>query len=55
MSSKPRKLSLSFETLRRLSPDDLVRVAGGWIRRPLSWSCPQPSDYSSCRCVTEDQ
>ena len=43
----PRKLALSRETLRQLTPAELKQAAGGWIRPPITWSCPQPS-ASTC-------
>lgn len=55
MSRLPRKLQVARETVRRLTREDLDQVAGGWIRHQISMSCPQPSDYASCRCVLEDQ
>jgi hypothetical protein len=45
---RPRKLVLRKETLRQLTPDELKQAAGGWIRPPLSWSCPQPSASECC-------
>ena len=45
---RPRKLVLRKETLRQLTTDELKQVAGGWIRPPLSWSCPQPSMSACC-------
>ena len=45
---RPRKLVLRKETLRQLTPGELKQVAGGWIRPPLSWSCPQPSQSGCC-------
>jgi hypothetical protein len=39
---QPRKLVLKKETLRQLTPGELKLAAGGWIRPPISWSCPQP-------------
>jgi len=44
---QPRKLVLSRETLRQLTPSELKQAAGGWIRPPITWSCPQPSQ-SGC-------
>jgi hypothetical protein len=29
------------ESLQELSDAELEGVSGGWIRPPLSWSCPQ--------------
>ena len=45
---RPRKLVLGKETLRQLTPGELKQVAGGWIRPPLTWSCPQPSMSGGC-------
>jgi hypothetical protein len=45
---QPRKLVLRKETLRQLTPSELKLAAGGWIRPPLTWSCPQPSASGSC-------
>ncbi len=28
--------------------------AQGWLRPPISWSCPQPTEYGSCRCPSDD-
>ncbi len=44
---QPRKLVLKKETLRQLTASELKLAAGGWIRPPLSWSCPQPPPSSS--------
>jgi hypothetical protein len=38
-----KSLRLNKESLRVLATDDLGKVNGGWIRPPISWSCPQPS------------
>jgi len=46
--SQPRKLALRKETLRQLTASELKQAAGGWIRPPLSWSCPQPSASECC-------
>ena len=45
---QPRKLALNKETLRQLTASELKLAAGGWIRPPLSWSCPQPSASQCC-------
>jgi hypothetical protein len=39
---QPLKLVLKKVTLRQLSPAELKLAAGGWIRPPITWSCPQP-------------
>jgi hypothetical protein len=41
MSQKSRKLPLGRETLRHLNREQLVQAAGGWLRPPITWSCPQ--------------
>ncbi len=38
MSEEPKKLSLSKETLRQLTDDDLRSVAGGYA--PVTTNCP---------------
>jgi hypothetical protein len=43
-----RKLTLKVEVLRILSDSELNQVAGAWIRPPLTWSCPQPSQSGCC-------
>jgi hypothetical protein len=43
-----RKLVFRKQTLRQLTPAELKQVAGGWIRPPLTWSCPQPSASECC-------
>ena len=45
--AQPHKLALKKETLRQLTPSELKLAAGGWIRPPISWSCPQPGPSSS--------
>jgi hypothetical protein len=40
---KKKRLKLDRESIRILDPNDLHRVGGGWIRPPITWSCPQPS------------
>ena len=44
---QPRKLALKKETLRQLTPNELKFAAGGWVRPPISWGCPQPPPSSS--------
>src|SRR6266545_795125 len=41
MKKSTSKLTLSKQTIRVLAGHDLAPVAGGWIRPPISWSCPQ--------------
>ena len=64
------RATLSPEDLRQLPANpageaeltdaELDAVTGGagasldWIRRPITWSCPQPTEYGSCRCAPED-
>ena len=52
MKKAVRKLPLNKQTIRVLVTDDLTQAAGGWIRPPISWSCPQPS-LSGCCPQTE--
>jgi len=40
---KKKPLRLDRETIRNLDDQDLARVGGGWVRPPITWSCPQPS------------
>ena len=30
------------ETMQELTDAELEGVSGGWVRPPISWSCPQP-------------
>ena len=39
---KKQPLKLEQETIRVLDAIELRRVGGGWIRPPITWSCPQP-------------
>ena len=43
MKQAIKKLQLNKQTLRVVGFDELGQAAGGWIRPPLTWSCPQPS------------
>jgi len=38
-----KKLALTTQTIQVVRLDELAHVAGGWIRPPITWSCPQPS------------
>jgi hypothetical protein len=42
MKKSIKKLVVNGQVLRVLTIDALADVAGGWIRPPISWSCPQP-------------
>jgi hypothetical protein len=42
-----KRLDLNKQTIRVLASDDLAEVGGGWIRPPITWSCPQPPPPSS--------
>lgn len=48
MKIKQQKLRLHKQQVRVLVTDDLAQAAGGWIRPPLTWSCPQPSGSVCC-------
>ena len=47
MKKSNRKLVLNMQTIRALATEELADVAGGWIRPPITWSCPQPPPSSS--------
>jgi hypothetical protein len=49
MKKPSKKLSVNKQTIRALAADDLALAAGGWIRPPITWSCPQPL-LSSANC-----
>ena len=40
-------LIVNKQTLRVLLGVELPDVAGGWLRPPITWSCPQPAPSSS--------
>jgi hypothetical protein len=42
MKKSIKKLTVNLQTIRTLATDDLAQAAGGWIRPPITWSCPQP-------------
>ena len=42
MKKTIKKLQVNKQTLRVVGFDELAQAAGGWIRPPLSWSCPDP-------------
>jgi hypothetical protein len=53
MKKAPRKLELSKQTIRLVAFDQLAQAAGGWIRPPITWSCPQPSQSGCCPKTAE--
>jgi hypothetical protein len=46
MKNTIKKLRLGKQQVRVLVTEDLGQVAGGWIRPPITWSCPQPGSRS---------
>lgn len=52
MKKAVHKLSLNKQMIRVLAAPELTYAAGGWIRPPLTWSCPQPGSTGCPR--TED-
>lgn len=48
MKKTIKPLHLNKQQIRILVTDDLTQAIGGWIRPPLSWSCPQPSASECC-------
>lgn len=36
------------EAVQQLSDAELEAVAGGWIRPPITWACPQLSNSEPC-------
>jgi len=42
MKNIVKRLRLGKQQVRVLVTDELAQVAGGWIRPPITWSCPQP-------------
>ncbi|MGH9884706.1 MAG: hypothetical protein ACREBE_04220 [bacterium] len=47
MQKPSKKLNVTKQTIRMLGGEDLVEAHGGWIRPPITWSCPQPAPSSS--------
>jgi hypothetical protein len=45
MKKSNNKLVVNKQTIRVLAKDALADVAGGWIRPPITWSCPQPGTH----------
>jgi hypothetical protein len=43
MKKSNKKLAVNKQVLRVLADNALADAAGGWIRPPITWSCPQPS------------
>lgn len=48
MKNALKKLRLNKQQVRVLVADDLAQAVGGWIRPPITWSCPQPSASGGC-------
>jgi hypothetical protein len=48
MKKPVKKLNVSRQTVRLLAIDEIGAAIGGWIRPPISWSCPQPSVSDGC-------
>jgi hypothetical protein len=48
MKNTLKKLRLNKQQVRVLVADDLAQAIGGWIRPPITWSCPQPSASGCC-------
>jgi len=42
MNRAIKKIGLNRQTVRVLVSEELAQAAGGWIRPPITWSCPQP-------------
>jgi hypothetical protein len=40
--AKVGKLKVNKETVKDLNAKELKKIKGGWIRPPITWSCPQP-------------
>jgi hypothetical protein len=47
MKNTIKKLRLHKQQVRVLVAEDLAQANGGWIRPPITWSCPQPPPSSS--------
>ena len=48
MKKPVTKLALRTQIIRTVTLGELPQAAGGWIRPPLTWSCPQPSMSGCC-------
>lgn len=48
MKNVVKKLRVHQQTIRVLAGAELSHAAGGWIRPPITWSCPQPSQSACC-------
>jgi hypothetical protein len=44
LKRKPKieRLELVKETVQELTEREAEQAKGGWIRPPITWSCPQP-------------
>jgi hypothetical protein len=47
MKQYNKRLAIHKQTIRVLTSDTLAHIDGGWLRPPISWSCPQPPPSSS--------
>jgi hypothetical protein len=48
MKKAARKLGIRKQTIRFIVTEELAQANGGWIRPPITWSCPQPSASGCC-------
>lgn len=48
MKKSIQRFRLNKQQIRVLVTEDLDQANGGWIRPPLTWSCPQPSASGCC-------
>ena len=53
MKNTIKKLRLHKQQVRVLVAEDLAQANGGWIRPPITWSCPQPSASGCCPKTVE--
>lgn len=49
MKNTVKKLGLGKQQVRVLVADDLAQAGGGWIRPPITWSCPPPGSSGCSR------
>jgi hypothetical protein len=41
-------MELNRETVADLTESQAEQGRGGWIRPPITWTCPQPSQSACC-------